>query len=152
MGVMAYAPLASGFLTGKYTRTAEGPTGPGRLDPVKALPRIPGNRDQDWDVLETLQRVAGELGRPASQVAVNWVAQRPGVAATLVGARTVTQLENNIAALEFSLSPEQQADLDAAGQLDLPQPYSLFAGELHRQAISGGLTVRAEPEWFRTQR
>ncbi len=110
LGVMPWSPLAGGFLSGKYKR--EDTSGSGRLSGANPF----GNSKfaaRNWDVLEVLTSVAAELGRPAAQVALAWVMGRPGVASTLIGARTPAQLASNIAAGDIRLSPEQLGRLDA---------------------------------------
>lgn len=150
MAVVPYSPLASGFLTGKYARAAEGGSGDGRLDQMKAmLPELAEHSEQAWRTLDVLQKVASEVGRTPAQVAVNWVAQRPGVVSTLLGARSVSQLEDNLAALDFTLSDEQRSRLD---EVSAPEPSRLdrvFSTEVGRQMISGGTDVAREPAWFR---
>lgn len=111
MGVMPWSPLAGGFLTGKYKREDTSDTG-----------RLSGNNpfgnskfsDRNWDILEVLKAVAQEHDRPAAQVALAWTMARPGVTSTLIGASTVAQLKNNIAATEVSLSAEQMSRLNKA--------------------------------------
>jgi len=152
MGVVPWSPLANGFLTGKYTRATEGPVGPGRLGafPFKGgrfLQR--SHTDQHWDVLDALVAVATERGRTPAQVALNWVARRPGIVSTLIGARNLAQLEDNLAALEFDLSPEDIARLDDAGQPAAHPPYTVFDPALIRQFSFAGTQVLREPRWFR---
>lgn len=149
MGVVGWSPLANGFLTGKYTRSPDGPTGSGRLEAAKGAPGIPGNSDRDWRVLDALRTVAKEVGASPAQVGISWVTRRPGVAATLVGARTVEQLADNLASLDVSLAPEQRERLEEASATEPVSPYLLFSGDMRRQAIDGGTQVRAEPTWFR---
>ena len=109
MGVMPWSPLAGGFLTGKYRR--EDTSGSGRL----SGPNPFGNSkfaDTNWDVLEVLKSVAGELDRPAAQVALAWVMARPGVTATIIGASKLEQLVSNIDAAEIRLSDGQMERLN----------------------------------------
>ena len=111
LGVVPWSPLAGGFLTGKYRRDDTGNTG--RLSGANPF----GNSkftDRNWDVLDVLNAVAAEIGRPAAQVALAWVMARPGVATTLIGASTPAQLASNLAASEIRLSEDQAARLDAA--------------------------------------
>jgi aryl-alcohol dehydrogenase-like predicted oxidoreductase len=150
LGVVPYSPLASGFLAGKYERAADGTSGDGRLEGLKALaPQLAQFSDQAWLTLDVLRKVASEVGRTPAQVAVNWVAQRPGVVSTLLGARTVEQLDDNLAALEFELSPEQRARLEEVSAPELSRVEQLHRDELGRQMIFGGTDVRQEPAWFR---
>ena len=108
MGVIPWSPLAGGFLTGKYNRDSGSGSGDGsgRLSGANPF----GNSkfvERNWDILDALNAVASEIDRPAAQVALAWAMARPGIASTLVGARTVTQLESNIAATEICLSNDQ---------------------------------------------
>ena len=94
MGVMPWSPLAGGFLSGKYQRgnTADS----GRLsgaNPFGSSKFV----DRNWAILDVLQAVSAEFGRPMAQIALAWTLARRGVASTLIGARTVSQLEGNIA-------------------------------------------------------
>ena len=111
MGVVPWSPLAGGLLSGKYRRgnTAD----IGRL----SGPNPFGNSkftDRNWAILEELETVADELGRPPAQVAIAWTLGRSGVVSTLVGARTSTQLQSNLAATEIRLSDAQKQRLDKA--------------------------------------
>ncbi|WP_026932217.1 aldo/keto reductase [Glycomyces tenuis] len=125
--LVPWSPLASGFLTGKYTR-GEGTaaTGDGRLGAIADAPFMRRRTERDWAVLDTLTAVAGEIGGTPAQVAINWTANRPGVASPLIGARDVHQLEANLAALDLALTEEQAARLEEAGRPELYQPYILF--------------------------
>jgi aryl-alcohol dehydrogenase-like predicted oxidoreductase len=127
MGLMPWSPLAGGFLSGKYERgnTADS----GRLSGANPF----GNSkfvDRNWDILEELNAVAAEIGRPAAQVALAWVMARPGITSTLVGARTVTQLENNIAAASLVIDADQMTRLN-----DASAPVPSFSASLAQPAI-----------------
>jgi aryl-alcohol dehydrogenase-like predicted oxidoreductase len=111
LGVMPWSPLAGGFLTGKYRRADT--SGSGRLSGANPF----GNSkfiDRNWEVLEVLKSVADEVGRTAAQVALAWVMARPGVAATLVGARRLEQLASNIVASGITLGEDQMTRLTEA--------------------------------------
>ena len=66
---------------------------------------------------------SGETGKSVSQIALNWLLQRPTVATLIVGARTEAQLLENLGAVGWSLTKEQVVKLDAASQVTLPYPY-----------------------------
>ena len=112
LGVTAWSPLAGGFLTGKYRDEGGGPSGDGRL----AIPGTSGPTwtPRHWKLLAAVRAVAGELGVTMAQVAVNWVATQPGVAAAIVGASSPGQLGVTMAALDFELPAALRAVLDEA--------------------------------------
>ncbi|MEN3748196.1 aldo/keto reductase [Sphingomonas sp. HF-S3] len=155
MGLVAWSPLAAGLLTGKYGRDKIGVEGASVALPDRAgeTPdggsdgRLNGDNpfggmlftDRNFDVVDVLRGVAAELDRPMAQVALAWAANRPGVGSVLIGASRPEQLRENVAALDIAFSPDQQARLDAAGALDLPNPYFIF--QLPRPMIFGGCKV-----------
>ncbi len=111
MGVMPWSPLAGGFLTGKYKRDDTADTG--RLSGANPF----GNSkftERNWTILDTLREVAGELDCTPAQAALAWTMSRPGVASTLVGARTVAQIEGNLVAASLRLTDDQVNRLNMA--------------------------------------
>jgi len=128
LGVCPWSPLASGFLSGKYRREGSGGTGDGRLEKVKGSdnPTLKKFSEQNWKILDTLLAVAKELGRPPAQVALNWVATQPGITSTILGASKLSQLEDNLSAIEFTIPAELRTRLDEAGAPALIHPYEFF--------------------------
>jgi aryl-alcohol dehydrogenase-like predicted oxidoreductase len=144
MGVCPWSPLASGFLTGKYTRDK----GPGssqgsRLDVLKTAdnPVFKKFTERNWRILDAVLEVAKQVDRPAPQVALNWVATQPGVTSTIIGATKLNQLDDNLAALSFELPANLRGRLDEASRLDAAHPYMFFEGVL-QERIRGGVNVR----------
>lgn len=125
IGITVYSPLAGGFLSGKYQQTAEGGSGAGRLGGSKGSARGTFSA-RNWDILATLKAVADEAGRSLPQVALNWAANRPGIASVIIGATSVTQLNDNLAALDFVLSPEAIAKLDEVSAPTAVYPHSFL--------------------------
>jgi len=142
LGIVPWSPLAGGFLSGKYRRGNEGASGDGRLQTLKDSdnPVFARFSPRNWDILDVLEGVARELGRPPAEVALSWIVTRPGVASTLIGATKASQLESNLRALEFEIPPELRARLDDASKLDVVHPY-MFFGEPFTSMISGGTRV-----------
>ena len=106
--------------------------------------------ERDWAVvLETLVAVADELGRTPAQVALNRVAHRPGVVATLVGARTVEQLDDNLGALDDDLTDEQVERLDQASRPMPRFPRDIMYG-LVPDGTAPQLDIRTRPRWHDT--
>jgi len=150
MGICPWSPLASGFLTGKYRRGVAGAEGEGRLATVRASgnPVFEKSTDRNWSVLDVLLQVARAVERSPAQVALNWITRRPGVVSTLIGATSLKQLEDNLGALDFDLPAKAVARLEEVGRPDRFSPYIFFGAELQGM-ISGGVTVRREPPWYR---
>jgi aryl-alcohol dehydrogenase-like predicted oxidoreductase len=117
LGVEPWSPLAGGVLSGKYSRDNTSPAGSGRAR--SAAPRL---TDKTFGLLDALRRIAGELGAPVAAVALAWVRQQAGVTSTIIGARTIEQLESNLNSLEVTIPDQQLAELDklTEPQLDFP--------------------------------
>ncbi len=126
LGVLPYSPLAGGFLSGKYRKGVEPPSG-SRLDKWRdRLSRYDNPRN--WRILEALDKVSRELDASLSSVSLAWLLARPAVTSVIFGARSVTQLDDNLKAVELKLSPEQMARLDEASAFELGYPYEFIAG------------------------
>jgi aryl-alcohol dehydrogenase-like predicted oxidoreductase len=107
MGVMPWSPLRNGHLTGKYRR-GDAAEGGGRSG------LIPGPTDTEWEIIETLERVAADAGVPMASAALAWLRSQPGVSSTLIGARNQQQLEANLDSLDVTLTEAQLRQLDEA--------------------------------------
>ena len=140
MGICPWSPLASGFLAGKYKR---GEQGGGRLDTMSTSdnPVFQKFTDRNWAVLDGLLDVAGKIGRPPAEVALNWVATQPGISSTIIGATKMNQLESNLSALEFSIPTELREKLDRASRPEAAHPYLMFE-EPFTSMVNGGVTVK----------
>jgi len=134
VGVLPWSPLRSGQLSGKYVRNNGAPADSRRVGLVE------GPTDRDWDVIETVARVAAELDVGSAEVALAWVRSRPAVTSTLIGARTIEQLRSNLASLEITLGPEHLAALEASSAPSLDFPAANNAG-LGPMLGFGGTTV-----------
>ena len=148
MGICTWSPLAFGFLSGKYSK---GQINEGRLKAMAGsghpqLQRIL-SADRNWQIVEVLKEVSKQIGRPAAQVALNWITKRPGISATIIGATKIEQLQANLQSLDFEIPAEQSAKLAAASDLPVPAPYN-FYGESMRQLFSGGASIHSAPAWF----
>jgi aryl-alcohol dehydrogenase-like predicted oxidoreductase len=130
IGIVPWGPLGQGWLSGKYRRDSA-PTGATRLgeDPHRGIEAYEKrNIDRTWKIVDAVHAIATDLGVPPARVALRWLADRPGVAAPLLGARTVEQLRDNLLAADISLDNGQRARLDAASEPATPDyPYRLLA-------------------------
>jgi aryl-alcohol dehydrogenase-like predicted oxidoreductase len=126
LGVVPWSPLAGGVLTGKYRRSdLESGSGRGRGQPSRKDVAA-GNgflTARGLDVAEVVKGIAAETGTTPSRVALAWTLLNPAVVASLVGARTPAQLEDNLGALELELDSGQRARLDEASAVDLGFPH-----------------------------
>jgi aryl-alcohol dehydrogenase-like predicted oxidoreductase len=121
LGVLVWSPLAGGLLTGKYRRGQGAPEGSRRLagwdePPVR-------DEGQLFDTVEALVEIAEARGISPAHVALAWLLHKPAVTSLIVGARTDTQLRENLRAAELRLSAEELARLDAVSALPLLYPY-----------------------------
>jgi aryl-alcohol dehydrogenase-like predicted oxidoreductase len=112
VAVCPWSPLGQGFLTGKYSRE-DGLTGESR---AAESSRFEENylTEANFDLHDELDAVADEVDATPAQTALAWLMHRDGVTAPIVGARTVDQLEENLAAAEIDLSDEQVGRLTEA--------------------------------------
>jgi aryl-alcohol dehydrogenase-like predicted oxidoreductase len=136
LGLLPWSPLGGGWLTGKYRRE-ERPTGATRLgeDPhrgVEAYDRR-SRVERTWDVVEAVREVAEARGVSMAPVALAWLVDRPAVSSVILGARTMEQLEDNLAAVGLHLTPEETARLDAVSD---PHPADYPYGEPGREQRS----------------
>ena len=83
-------------------------------------------RRRTWRIIDEVRAVAEAHERTPAQVALNWLLRKPGVTAPIIGARTVEQLEQNLGAVGWSLSPEEVARLDEVSAVPLPSPYDFI--------------------------
>lgn len=97
VGVLAYSPLAAGFLTGKYTPNRSDVPKGSRFDVIPAHTDIYFNA-RNFRRVELLQQLAHRVGLPPEQLALAWVLQNPAISSVLVGARSTSHLENALAA------------------------------------------------------
>ena len=119
LGLLPWSPLGGGYLSGKYRRD-ERPTGDTRLGENPARGMEAWDRrgtDRTWRIIDALTAVADRRGVSVAAAALAWVTDRPGVTSTILGARTVAQLEANLAAADLHLDADDTAALDAASDL-----------------------------------
>jgi len=123
VGAVVWSPLGWGRLTGKIRRGQSLPE-TSRLHSARVRAAGPQVADEDlFRVVDALEEVAGETGKTVPQVALNWLLQRPTVSTIIIGARNEAQLRDNLGAVGWSLSADQQAKLDAASARPFAYPY-----------------------------
>jgi aryl-alcohol dehydrogenase-like predicted oxidoreductase len=128
VGVIPWSPLRGGWLSGKYRRGMTEPPANTRIETAEKEGW--GERwseyatDHTWNVIDELVAIAEECGKTPAQVALNWVVNRPGVTAPIIGVRTMHHLEDNLGTVGWSLSEEQMAGLNAVSKKSQPYPYN----------------------------
>jgi aryl-alcohol dehydrogenase-like predicted oxidoreductase len=98
VGMTAWSPLGAGVLTDRYSRGNP--------------PEHTDLSDREWQVLEYVQDMARRKGCTASQLALAWVASRPGVTSAIAGPRTLEQMQDNLGALQVHFADEELEGLD----------------------------------------
>lgn len=139
LGICPWSPLAGGFLSGKYEQKGETGQGEGRLEIAKNAdnPIFQRFTTRNWQILKVLVDVAKQLNKPASQVALNWVATQPGITSTIIGASKLSQLEDNLGYAEFEIPTELRKLLDEVSAIEKSHPYGFFTPPFQGW-ISGG--------------
>jgi aryl-alcohol dehydrogenase-like predicted oxidoreductase len=113
IGVISYAPMASGLLTGAMTRERAAALPPDDFrskNPEFREPRLSKN----IDLVDRLRKVGARHGRNPGEVAIAWVLSNPAVAGAIVGARNAKQAEGVMRAGELRLSPEEITEIEGA--------------------------------------
>ncbi len=141
LGLLPWSPLGGGWLSGKYKRT-ERPAGATRLgeDPNRGMEAYDrrGTR-RTWDVIDAVQKIADERGVSMAEIALAWVSDRPAVTSTILGARTIGQLEANLRAADLHLTAAETAALDAVSDPRATDyPYGELGVEQRDRRLAGG--------------
>ena len=120
VGIIPWAPLGGGFLTGRYGR--QEPT-EGRLtSKVGESSWEYRNTDNNFRILDVLKEVASDAGKTPAQTALRWLIQQPGITSPIFGASTLEQFRDNAGAAGWELTPTQFAALDDASKLPSEYP------------------------------
>ena len=134
MGVTPWSPLRGGVLSGKYSRNQAAETtrkwNGGDLT------------EATFTLLDELERIANNLDTTVARVALAWVQGQPGVTSTILGARTLAQLDDNLAALEVQIPPEDRQQLNqlTAPRLNFPARMQPMFPAIHH----GGTMINGE--------
>ncbi len=140
IGLLPWSPLGGGWLTGKYQRD-ERPTGATRLgvDPERGMEAWDRRgTSRTWDIVEAVQKIAEGRGVSMAQVALSWVTNRPAVTSTILGARTMEQLEDNLASVEVTLEADELRVLEEASDLrPTDYPYGELGLEQRSRNLAG---------------
>jgi aryl-alcohol dehydrogenase-like predicted oxidoreductase len=139
LGVLAWSPLARGFLTGKYH--GEGKADGARMTNEGMKEFLP-EEQRAAPIISVVKSVSEQTGRSMAQVALAWLRRQTVPVIPIIGARKVSQLQDNLASLDLELSAEQLKSLDGASRIDLGFPESIYEKEMARALRYGGMWDR----------
>lgn len=123
VGTVIWSPLAAGRLGGRYRRSTPIPED-GRVKRGGAPVRDGQvSYDRLYDIVDVLDEISQETGKTVAQVSLNWLLQRPTICSLVIGASNEEQLRQNLGAVDWKLSEEQMARLDAVSRTEKPYPY-----------------------------
>lgn len=123
VGLMVWSPLAGGLLSGKFARDGSGPQGSRRV--TFDFPFV--DKDRAFDCVDAMREIATARGVSVAQIALAWVLHQKFVMSAIVGAKTVDQLDDNLAAVDVRLTPEEVERLDKVSALPLEYPGWMIA-------------------------
>ena len=111
LGLIPFRPLADGLLTGKYRPGVPPPAGTRLATMVRAADR--NLTDENWAIVERLAGFAAERGHTLLELALSWLVRRPAVASVIAGATKPEQVEQNVRATAWALTPQEMQEIDA---------------------------------------
>lgn len=136
LGLTAWSPLAGGFLSGKYTRE----TLKDEANRLSGFDMIPFDKEKGFALVETMRGIGAAHGASVAQVALAWVLAQPQVSSVLIGASKLTQLDDNVAAADLALTPEDLATLAAATKPEFD--FSVAVTRIGDQPIAHALAAK----------
>lgn len=137
MTVLPWGVLGGGVLTGKYTEQTTEPT---RYNAAETAARV-REQERTLGIIDAVRVTADEVGRSRAQVAIQWVRQQQHKAQIIpiLGARTRTQLEDNLAVVDWALTDEQLKRLDDASAISMDFPHGFLDGNRYVFGATFGL-------------
>ena len=117
VGLLVWSPLAGGFLSGKFKRgqnAAEGRRASFDFPPI--------DKEQGYDIVEVMGEIAEGHEASVAQIALAWVLANPAVTSVIIGARKMSQLEDNLGAVELTLSEDELTALNEVSRFDPEYP------------------------------
>jgi aryl-alcohol dehydrogenase-like predicted oxidoreductase len=133
LAVTPWSPLGGGVLTGKYNQPPQAGGEQGRLQ------TFGGEVSQkNLAIAQVVSEVAAEIGHTPSQVALAWLLAQNGVIIPIIGARKLTQFQDNLASLDVTLSPEHLQRLNEVSKIELGFPHEFLQSEMIRDRLFGG--------------
>jgi aryl-alcohol dehydrogenase-like predicted oxidoreductase len=137
--ITAWSPLAGGVLSGKYHGGSQEKDSRYSSDMMKAF-QVKGERIEK--IIAAVKQVSQQVGRSAAQVSIAWLLHRDQPVIPIVGTRKMSQLQDNLAALELKLSAAQVRILDEASAIPLGFPHEFYAMDMVKGFVYGGMGDR----------
>lgn len=147
-GIMAWSPLGGGLLSGKYKPGIDGQKEvKGRLKHITENGGEVSSKDNErnWNIVKTLHEVSKEINQPMASVAINWTASQPSVSTVLIGATKMSQIKENMNALDFEIPSELMERLNKSSAPELSYPYTFFQPK-QQERIYPGTKVGMKPD------
>ena len=123
LGVMVWSPLAGGFLSGKFNRDGGKPNDARRA----AFDFPPVDKERAYDIVDAMRPIAQAHDASVARVALAWLLGRKGVMSVIIGAKTLEQLDDNLASTKLELSAGEIAELDRVSALNPEYPGWMIA-------------------------
>lgn len=126
LSILVWSPLAGGLLSGKFTEAAAGPEGARR----SSFDFPPVDRARAFRAVEAMRPIAAAHSVSVARVALAWVLQRPAITSVIIGAKTLEQLADNLAAADLTLSDTEMTALGEVSKLPREYPGWMFERQL----------------------
>jgi aryl-alcohol dehydrogenase-like predicted oxidoreductase len=126
LSILVWSPLAGGLLSGKFTEAATGPEGARRT----SFDFPPVDRARAFRCVEAMRPIAAAHGVSVARVALAWVLKKPAITSVIIGAKTLEQLADNLAAADLQLSDAEMTALDEVSKLPREYPGWMFERQL----------------------
>ncbi|MEH2314869.1 MAG: aldo/keto reductase [Nostoc sp.] len=133
LAVTPWSPLGGGVLTGKYNKPSQEGDEQGRVTSLGGEVS-----EKNLAIAKVVSEVAEKIGHTPSQVALAWLRAQSGVIIPIIGARKLTQFQDNLASLNVSLSPEHLQRLNEVSQIELGFPHDFLQNDVIRDRLFGG--------------
>jgi aryl-alcohol dehydrogenase-like predicted oxidoreductase len=126
LSILVWSPLAGGLLSGKFKEDSSGPEGARRT----TFDFPPVDRPRAFRVVEAMRPIAAAHGVSVARVALAWVLRQPGITSVIIGAKSLEQLQDNIAAADLQLANDELAALNEVSKLPREYPGWMFERQL----------------------
>ena len=126
VGLLIWSPVAGGLLSGKFSRTNQKPADSRRTE--FDFPIV--DKERTWKILDVMAPMTKAHGCSPARVSLAWLLAKPVVTSVIIGAKRLDQLEDNLAAAELALTPDELRQLDEVSAIppEYPGWMLLFQG------------------------